>query len=741
MLSSFKGRVALAAAILAAVGTMVVVTLQSHLSENGMTEAVIAQQQSLSERVATDANGMLLLAQASMSELASAVPEDAHGDPQALQRYLSNKVGIRPLFQAIQVFDLKGHWVASMPPLRATTRNTSVADREWFRQSLEGGGRKVISKPLMSRLSGRPIVVMTAPIFDEYGVLKALLVSTLDLTSEIMLGSIAEARIGKNGYFILLARDGSIIMHHDRRFVTKNVEQLGKAAQTIAAGLAQPQLSALEAEDQFGVRSLFTFAKVPTADWVLVGVQPYGEALAALNRLWKQMLIAGILLSLLLIPFIWALVSRMLQPLDALRRDIARLRDGEPIGTTQLLDGHGALELREVRNEFGLMAQARRAAEVALQREKEMMEVTLHSIGDAVIVTDAETRIRSMNAVAESITGWQREEAAGRYFSDVFCVSHEETGMRGEDVAKRAIQEKSIATLPADTVLRAKNGREVPVEDSAAPILDDEGKVHGAVVVFRDVGVQRAAAREISWRATHDALTRLPNRGAFETALETAVTAMGEDSMHAVLMLDLDQFKIVNDTCGHAAGDELLKRLAALFQSRIRKSDLVARLGGDEFAVLMYHCPADKSMRLAEELRRSIAEMRFTWEENVFRVGASIGLVAVEHSYKSAVDVQKAADMACYMAKRSGRNRICVHSRDDHQLELMRHEMQAVSRIQQAIDENRLRVFAQHIIPVMKQNETGEHLEVLVRMVDDEGHLIPPGAFLPAAERYGLMDE
>jgi diguanylate cyclase (GGDEF)-like protein/PAS domain S-box-containing protein len=740
VLNSFKGRVALAAALFAATGTAVVATLQFHFSEVGMKESIVSQQQLLTERMAIDTEEKLRLGQHALAQLAAAMPQAGVAAPQVLENYLAAQIGVRPLFRSIQVFDLKGHWVASVPDLNDMTRDTSVADREWFRQSVRDGGHIVVSSPLVSRLSGRPIVLLTFPLYDEVGMFKALLVGAIDLSGDHLFSGIADARIGESGHFVLLSRDGGIIMHRDRELITQPIQDLSEQSTPIAHALADPSLRHTFGATETGGQTLYTFQRLPSADWLLVGMQSYDAAVAGLQSLWRTMLFAGLMLSLLLVPLIWWLVSHMLQPLDALRRDFARLRRGESLDEPALAVGEVASELKEVRQEFGSMLQARRAAETALQREKEMMGVTLHSIGDAVIVTDAQSRITLMNAAAESITGWRGAEAVGEAFAQVFYVADENVRAE-EDIATRAIRDKRIVKLPANTALRARNGREVPVDDSAAPILDSEGVVHGAVVVFRDVGVQRAAAREISWRATHDALTRLPNRGAFETTLEAAVVGLEEAAMHAVLMLDLDQFKIVNDTCGHAAGDELLKRLAALLQTRIRKSDVVARLGGDEFAVLMYHCPPEKAMQLAEELRRAVADMRFTWEDNVFRVGGSIGLVAVDRSYNSAVEVQKAADIACYMAKRSGRNRICVHSRDDHQLETMRHEMQAVSRIQLAIDQNRLRLYAQLITPVAKPNEEGEHFEVLVRLVDEGGSVIPPGAFLPAAERYGLMDE
>jgi diguanylate cyclase (GGDEF)-like protein/PAS domain S-box-containing protein len=580
---------------------------------------------------------------------------------------------------------------------------------------------------------------MTAPVHDESGVLRALMVGTLRLDKDHVLHTLSKARIGQTGYFVLVARDGTIVVHPDLNLVAQHLDVLGATGDVIREALTRSSGTTLVGLDRAGKRSIFSFQTVALPDWVLVGIQPNEEALAALSGLSKRMLLAGVLFALLLIPVMWLVISRLLRPLDEVRGQMRAIKDGKP------LDAHfhthkWSAELRQMASEFADMVQARRDAEQALMQEKERAEVTLRSIGDAVITTDRSGAVASMNPLAERLTGWQQEEARGMPFAEIFVAEREDNGLHAEDVSALAMRENAIITLPYNTVLRAKSGQVIPVNDSAAPIHNAAGEPDGVVVVFRDVAIERATVQELNWRASHDAMTGLANRAAYEAALGRLFDSCQDGEQHAVLMMDLDQFKIVNDTSGHAAGDELLRRIAQLFADRARKADMVARLGGDEFAIIMYHCPGEKALRLAEELRRDVVGMRFVWQEQTYRVGVSVGIVAVDRTYGSAQDVQKAVDMACYMAKRDNRH-ICVHSRDDRQLETMRTEMHAVARIHTAIEENRLRLYAQAVMPISDRTVVGHHFEVLVRMVDENDNLIPPGAFLPAAERYGLMDQ
>lgn len=242
----------------------------------------------------------------------------------------------------------------------------------------------------------------------------------------------------------------------------------------------------------------------------------------------------------------------------------------------------------------------------------------------------------------------------------------------------------------------------------------------------------------LSYQASHDNLTGLVNRREFEHRVDRLLGSIIPDrDQHAMCFLDLDQFKVVNDTCGHSAGDELLRQMAVVISQGMRKSDTVARLGGDEFAVLMEHCSLDHATGIANALQKAIQEYQFLWENNTFRVGVSIGLVAITDPVSSLSELLKQADAACYMAKDLGRNRIQIYHGEDESLIKRHGEMQWVTRIQMALTEDRFCLYAQLIEPLTGNG--GEHYELLLRLNDETGTIIPPGAFLPAAERYNLM--
>ncbi|MGE0483018.1 MAG: EAL domain-containing protein [Gammaproteobacteria bacterium] len=250
--------------------------------------------------------------------------------------------------------------------------------------------------------------------------------------------------------------------------------------------------------------------------------------------------------------------------------------------------------------------------------------------------------------------------------------------------------------------------------------------------------LHRQTESQLSYQARHDALTGLLNRAAFERHLQALVPVAADSTVeHAFFFLDLDQFKIVNDTCGHNAGDELLRQLAGVILGEIRRSDTLARLGGDEFAVLVENCSIDQASRAAHAIRNAVQDYKFHWEDRVFRVGVSIGVAAVDQSVANVAELLQRADAACYMAKELGRNRIHVYQSDDESIARLQGEMQWVTRIQKALEEDRLVLFAQPIAPL--RGDMASHHEILVRLVNDQGDMVPPGAFLPAAERYNLI--
>ncbi|MFZ6876335.1 EAL domain-containing protein [Undibacterium sp. Di27W] len=389
---------------------------------------------------------------------------------------------------------------------------------------------------------------------------------------------------------------------------------------------------------------------------------------------------------------------------------------------------------------IGINITERKQAEEQIFREKESLRITLNSIGDAVITTDMVGKVTYLNPVAEQMTGWSNQEAEGQALESVFHIVNENTGEVAPSPVKFVLLNQKTGGLAEFTTLIHRNGERFGIEDSAAPIRDRENNIIGVVLVFHDVSKARKMAAEMTYQATHDALTGLINRREFERRLEFAVqTGKQGDKQHTMLYLDLDQFKIVNDTCGHVAGDELLRQLTTLIESQLRKSDTLARLGGDEFGVLLESCGTEPSLRIADILRQTVSDFHFVWLDKVFPIGVSIGLVTFSNGGITIADVLRMADAACYVAKDRGRNCVHVYSEGDHKLSQRHGEMGWIGRIQKALDENRFVLYSQKIMAINQSEKQVDHYEVLLRLRDELGELIPPMAFIPAAERYGLM--
>jgi len=383
---------------------------------------------------------------------------------------------------------------------------------------------------------------------------------------------------------------------------------------------------------------------------------------------------------------------------------------------------------------------ARKQAEQALLEQKDKALITLSSIGDAVVTTGPDGCVEYLNPAAEELTGWSRESATGRKFNEVCRILNEQTKALVENALQRTGSGHRLLA-EGNAILLNRYGLEYAVEDTVSRIEGRDGTVLGMIVVFRDVTESRRLQKHIIHQAAHDSLTGLVNRYEFEKRLEELlVDAQNSDTQHALCYMDLDQFKVVNDTCGHAAGDELLCQLATVLHNKVRGSDTLARLGGDEFGILLTSCGSKDAREIADIILQTVQEFRFVWDDMTFRVGASIGVVPVDASGAGKKTLLSTADAACYAAKENGRNRIHYYEAGDTDLAQRTGEMQWVSRIHRAVEEDLLELYFQPIAPVSDQSSvSGEYYEILVRMHDDGGNLIAPGAFLPAAERYNLM--
>ncbi|HET7635109.1 MAG TPA: EAL domain-containing protein [Burkholderiales bacterium] len=374
----------------------------------------------------------------------------------------------------------------------------------------------------------------------------------------------------------------------------------------------------------------------------------------------------------------------------------------------------------------------------ALFREKEMAEFTLASIGDGVITTDAEGRVDYLNMVAERYTGWSTAEARGRPLSAVYRVFDEKGDgpltypVATGDLSADADADENGATLR----LIHRDGSEHAVRDSSSPITDRGGEIVGMIVVFHDVSHLKAMAQQLSWQASHDPLTGLVNRREFERRLgELLETSKHDGRRHALLYLDLDHFKRVNDTCGHSAGDELLRQISTVVVAHMRASDTLGRIGGDEFGALLESCPPDQAVRIANGVREAVRGFRFSWNGYVFGVGLSIGLVPLDGGSGDLQQVMAQADACCYRAKGRGGDSVQVYRREGSE----HREPHMVAYINRALEHGNFRLFRQKIVALAGEPDGAPHYEVLVRMIDRQGRHIAPTRFMPVAERYNLL--
>jgi diguanylate cyclase (GGDEF)-like protein/PAS domain S-box-containing protein len=374
--------------------------------------------------------------------------------------------------------------------------------------------------------------------------------------------------------------------------------------------------------------------------------------------------------------------------------------------------------------------------------KQERTALTQHAIGDAVITTDVDGRVEHMNILAEQLTGWTIAVARARPLQDVFHILDEFTGGSVPNPAEETLREGRAVRREEPVLLVSLAGTDTLVEVGTSPIRDRQGKIVGVVLVFHDVSQERMMRNTIAYQASHDSLTGLVDRREFEKRLQEALKTAGDTQRHhALCYMDLDQFKVVNDTCGHAAGDELLVQLSALLRATVRDYDILARLGGDEFGVLLMDCPLDFAESKAESLRRVVKEFRFVWEGKSFEVGFGIGVVPITANSGSSTDVLRAADAACYAAKSRGRNQIFVYQSDDPELLKRRGEMRWASRISESLENQRFQLYYQIIRPLRRDEPGVFHCELLMRTEDERGNLVSPEAFIPAAERFNLMTD
>ena len=379
-------------------------------------------------------------------------------------------------------------------------------------------------------------------------------------------------------------------------------------------------------------------------------------------------------------------------------------------------------------------------AQQSLHKEKQRATITLEGIGDGVVTVDKDGIISYINPAAQQLSIIESKELVGMFFDAAFPIVDES----GDNPLRELIHAQFDATDDAiiyeKGLLNHADGTEFIIDITAGKLTDTDDEILGFVYVLRDVTEAMLMHSQLNYQATHDALTGLINRNEFERRLiQSIYESRDYNSPNALLYIDLDQFKVVNDTCGHQVGDELLKQITAIMSNAGRESDILARLGGDEFGLILSHCPVEKAYKIGEKLRKMIKDFRFVWDNKSFEIGASIGLVLITDGAQNSQELMRAADAACYMAKESGRNRIYIYQDDDESLQKQHGEMNWIHRITKALENDQFLLYAQEIRSLEQKNEHPPHYEVLIRLREENGSITPPMAFIPAAERYNLM--
>jgi diguanylate cyclase (GGDEF)-like protein/PAS domain S-box-containing protein len=368
--------------------------------------------------------------------------------------------------------------------------------------------------------------------------------------------------------------------------------------------------------------------------------------------------------------------------------------------------------------------------------------VTLDAMGESVITVDAEGRIDYINHSAETLLSQRFDQVMGKLFSEVASLVDETDRRMLEDPVRKALTAGGRVSMGRRAVLvPASSGPERSVEISVTPLRIDGKEILGLVLVLHDTSELRGLTRQMTYQASHDPLTGLVNRREFERRLLEAMDSAQTGNVgHALCFLDLDRFKTVNDTCGHTAGDNMLREVATLIKEAVRDSDTAGRIGGDEFALLLVGCPLDKARQIADDVVRSVNDYRFVWKDKIFNIGVSIGLVEIGRGGGAIEDILNAADSACYVAKKQGGLHVHVYSAREEASARHSGEIHWLQKLQSALRDNKFELYFQPIVHAQAGGLRGPALEVFVRLEGENGQpSAPPAEFIRAAERYRLM--
>jgi diguanylate cyclase len=655
-MSSLKARLALASFALIALSVAVTILFVLRDVGNRTQRAALDAELANSERFAEILSSRLISLQTSMRSAASGLPLDDVANPDALIGYLDHSVVLRSSFDNVFIAAPDGQLLAAADDKGIRRSTISVSDRPYFRKTLEEG-RPVVSEPIVSRASKEAMVVLTMPVQGRNGEIVAVMGCGVRLTTNALVGGLTRSGGDGSDPFTAIVTDatGRIISHPDETWILKDAQTEPRFADAVAAWMSQgrpvdPQGSSRRFGD-----AIVSYAGIPNADWmvfrsaraeVLLG----GPTAGLLKAMWIGVGVAVAGGAVILLT-----TTLMLRPLRQLERRAIRLLGNDIAAEDGWPDARG--ELGRLARVFQHVMRER----AAIQKSGDELLLKMQAVMGNAPVGIAFTRLSHFELVSSQfgiMFGHSCESVVGKP-THMICVSEDEHRALGLRVASAFAAGRMF---DEEIELVKQDGSRFWVRRQGAPVrAGDIGA--GTIWTFTDITETKVQREQLSWTASHDALTGLVNRREFEIRLSEQLSDRRESEAAAALFIDLDRFKAVNDTGGHAAGDEMLKNVATILASRARSDDTVARLGGDEFAMLLRRCDKASAERVATQICERVHAFRLQWQGMSLGVGASIGVVEIEPALKDSQAVLAAADAACYEAKRAGKNAVRTHPR------------------------------------------------------------------------------
>lgn len=662
-LGSLKFRLALAGLLLISLSVALTGAFVLNTVAKRAERTVIDSQRSAAEKLSTVLSARIETLHDALLNAARVFPVQEAGDAYAMARYLSSNPVLLGLFSGFHVASPDGRLLAVADGHLVRTSDVTIADRPYFRKLL-AEKRANVSDAFISRVSGEPVLVMSMPVLSEDGRVAASLGGVLRLTSREVMADLTAAGTATDDPTLTVIVDtaGRIVSHPDRYWILRDAVTEPHIAGAVAAWIAQDRPIETQGSASIIDGQVVAMASVPQAGWMVMRSASAdtlfgGIAAARRQTVWIAIAVAlagsGVILLLTLV---------LLRPLRQLEARAQRLLDEDVADEEGWPTASG--ELGRLSRIFQHVMRQRAASQLSSVELVAKMQAVLGNAPAGIAFTRL-GRFELLSTEFNHLFGYEDGELVGQP-TQLICLSDEQHQALGQRVAEAFEAGRSF---DEEIELVRKDGSHFWARRHGSPVRAGDIAA-GTIWIFTDITDQRVQRERLSWTASHDALTDLVNRREFEHRLEEQLRERRSTEVACVLFIDLDRFKAVNDRAGHAAGDELLRRMATLMSEGMRSQDTVARLGGDEFAILLRGCSKEAGLVIAERVRARIAAFRLEWSGESFQVGASIGLVEIDPSLSDSAAVMAHADAACYEAKRSGRN--AVRSRSAPQLSVVR---------------------------------------------------------------------